>query len=82
MEVPSPRHVSQSELATLNTCLRRWRDEVQADVKGTLYMCRSSVVYSSTCTCTYRGIREQHFVRVHVHVNVFCLLNLDTIYMY
>jgi ubiquitin carboxyl-terminal hydrolase 25/28 len=32
---PAPRHVSQEELDTIETCLKRWRTEVEQDVKGT-----------------------------------------------
>lgn len=31
---PSPGHVSDTELQVLQTCLRRWRTEVEHDVKG------------------------------------------------
>lgn len=36
---PSPRHVSKEELKILQTCLRRWRTEVEDDVRGQLSDC-------------------------------------------
>lgn len=33
---PAPRYVSPEELHVLQTCLTRWRTEVEQDVKGTL----------------------------------------------
>ena len=32
--VPTPKHVSQDELFMLQGCLRRWRTEVEVDVRG------------------------------------------------
>jgi hypothetical protein len=34
---PAPRCVSSDELHVLQTCLTRWRTEVEQDVKGELY---------------------------------------------
>lgn len=31
---PSPKHVDDSELEVLQECLRRWRNEVEQDVRG------------------------------------------------
>ena len=31
---PSPRQVTTEELDVLQGCLRRWREEVESDVKG------------------------------------------------
>ena len=31
---PSPRQVTTEELNVLEVCLRRWREEVEGDVKG------------------------------------------------
>ena len=31
---PAPRHVAAEELHILQTCLKRWRTEVEQDVKG------------------------------------------------
>ena len=31
---PAPRHVTNTELAVLQQCLKRWRNEVESDVKG------------------------------------------------
>lgn len=31
---PAPRHVTETEVAVLEGCLRRWRQEMEQDVKG------------------------------------------------
>ena len=31
---PAPRHVTELEVATLERCLRRWRQEMEQDVRG------------------------------------------------
>ena len=33
---PAPRHVTETEVAVLEECLRRWRHEMEQDVKGTV----------------------------------------------
>ena len=33
-KVPTPKFVAPEELRVLQTCLQRWRTEVEADVKG------------------------------------------------
>ena len=42
---PAPRDVSDEELHVLQTCLHRWRTEVESDVKGT------ALTHSSTLLC-------------------------------
>ncbi|CAH1262895.1 USP25 [Branchiostoma lanceolatum] len=34
VHIPCPHHVTKEELAVLHTCLRRWRHEVEKEVKG------------------------------------------------
>lgn len=70
LEVPSPKHVSPTELTTLRTCLRRWCSEVQHDVKG-----ETSLGYSVQCTRT-AGIRI-HLINIESCNDLpFTLINI------
>ncbi len=36
---PAPRHVTETEVAVLEGCLRRWKQEMEQDVKGMVPVC-------------------------------------------
>jgi len=46
---PSPRFVTNEELHILQTCLTRWRTEVEQDIKGMLRFIHSCLDLRGNC---------------------------------